>query len=221
MRGEAERLARWVRGRDGGQLAWHAGIIVAGAGAYGAAMGWWRAPEQGLQTAVKLPLIILLTTGGNALLNGMLAPLLGLNLSFQETLRTIVMSSAIAAAILGAFSPVTAYFAWSLPGPEATAEVSGGSYNLFLLAQVAAIAFAGVTANVQLWRLLTTLGGNAKVATRVLLAWLGGNLLLGGELSWVLRPFVGSPGMPIQFLRTNALEGNFFEAVWSALRHFL
>ena len=51
----------------------HVGVIVAGAGAYGAAMGWWRDPSQALFVAVKFPLIILLTAAGNALLNAMLA----------------------------------------------------------------------------------------------------------------------------------------------------
>ncbi|HKX61291.1 MAG TPA: hypothetical protein VJS65_05595, partial [Verrucomicrobiae bacterium] len=55
-------------------------LIAGGAGCFGAAVGSWRAPEQALYCAVKLPLILLLTTVGNGLLNAMLAPLLGLNL---------------------------------------------------------------------------------------------------------------------------------------------
>ena len=82
----------------------HAAVIVLGAGCYGAAMGWWRAPQQALFTAVKFPLILLLTAIGNALINGMLAPLLGLDIPFRRSFAAVVMSFAVASAILGAFA---------------------------------------------------------------------------------------------------------------------
>src|SRR5262245_33684142 len=79
--GDAGLIAGTVRTGDAREIAWHVGAIVLGAGLFGAAMGVWRSPMQALFTAVKFPLIVLLTTLGNALLNAMLAPLLGLNLS--------------------------------------------------------------------------------------------------------------------------------------------
>ena len=72
-----------------------------GAGLYGAAMGWWRDPLQALYTGIKLPLVILLTTLGNALLNGMLAPLLGLNVTFRQSLGAILMSFAVTSVVPG------------------------------------------------------------------------------------------------------------------------
>ena len=62
-----------------------------------------------------MPLIILLTTLGNAILNAMLAPLLGLNLGLRQSFLAILMSFAIASAILGAFSPLAAFMIWNLP----------------------------------------------------------------------------------------------------------
>jgi hypothetical protein len=47
-----------------------------------------------------------------------------------------------------------------------------------------------------------------------LLAWLAGNLFLGSQLSWILRPFIGSPNLPVQFVRDHPLNGNFYEAVF-------
>ena len=38
--------------------------------------------------------------------------------------------------------------------------------------------------------------------------------LVGAQMGWVLRPFIGSPDLPFQFFR--ARESNFFEAVLSA-----
>jgi hypothetical protein len=198
----------------------HIGIIVAGAGLYGAAMGWWRDPQQALYVALKFPLIILLTTGGNALLNAMLAPLLGLNLRFRESCSAILMSFAITAAILGAFSPLMAFMVWNAP-PMSPQAVSGPGYNLIKLSHVAIIAFAGVTGNARLFQLLAQLGGNRTVARRVLFAWLAVNLFLGSQLSWILRPFIGSPLLPVEFFRTAALHGNFYENVFHSLLQIL
>lgn len=192
-------------------------MIVLGSGCYGAAMGWWRAPEQALYVAIKFPLIILLTSCGNALLNGMLAPLLGLNIPFRQSFLTILMSFAIASAILGSFSPLIAFLIWNSPSIE-TVGRTGATYSLIMLTHVAVIAFAGIVANVRLRNLLRELGGG-RVANRVLFAWLVGNLFLGSQLSWIFRPFIGAPGLPLQFLRDHPLAGNFYEAVWRSLIH--
>lgn len=215
LRGDVDLLSRWSAVWDVRRMALQITVLILGAGSYGAAMGWWRDPQQALFTAIKFPLILLLTTAGNALLNAMLAPLLGLNLPFRQSLAAILMSFTIAAAVLGAFSPLIAFLAWNAPAIGSPA--SAGAYNLILLAHVAAIALAGATGNARLFQLLRRLGGSRAVAQRVLLAWLAGNLFLGSQLSWILRPFVGAPGLPVEFLRAAALQGNFYEAVFHAL----
>ena len=195
-------------------------VIVAGAGMFGAAVGIWRAPLQSFYTAAKFPLLILLTTLGTALLNGMLAPLLGLNLAFRQSIFAILMSFTIAAAILGAFSPLIFFLIWNTPPLSAHAQ-AGSAYSVVLLVQVGAIAFAGVAANLRLLQLLRRLSGSPVIARKILFAWLAGNLLLGSQLSWNLRPFVGSPGLPVEFLRQEAFQGNFFEAVFFATRQLV
>src|SRR5947207_881740 len=89
--------------------------IILGAGFYGAAIGSWRDGWQALYTGVKLPLVILLTTLGNGLLNGMLAPLLGLNTTFRQSLLLVLMTFAVASLILGALSPVAWFLIWNTP----------------------------------------------------------------------------------------------------------
>jgi hypothetical protein len=166
--------------------------------------------------AVKLPLIVLLTAFGNALLNGMLAPLLGVNIGLRQTFLGVLMSFTIAAAILGAFSPLTLFMVWNAPPLTSPPDSLRGAYALILLAHVMIIALAGITANVRLLLLLQQFGGRAK-ARRVLFAWLAGNFLLGSQLSWILRPFIGSPELRVEFLRAEAFQGNFYECVWRAL----
>jgi hypothetical protein len=39
--------------------------------------------------------------------------------------------------------------------------------------------------------------------------------LVGAQMGWVLRPFIGAPSLPFEWLR--ARESNFFEAVLRSL----
>jgi len=217
LRGELSSIAGWLERWHTGRFVLHLAVIILGAGLYGAAMGWWRDPQQALFTAIKFPLIILLTTIGNSLINAMLAPQLGLNIPFRQSFSAILMSFTVTAAILGAFSPVMAFMIWNAP-PISPETVQGATYNLIKLANVAVIAFAGTTGNARLFQLLARLGGSRTVALRVLVAWLAVNLFLGSQLSWILRPFIGAPNLPVEFFRDAALHGNFYENVFLSVQ---
>ena len=221
LRGEAGTVGPWLERWDTRRALLHLGVILLGAGLYGAAIGCWRSPLQALYTAGKFPLIILLTALGNTLLNAMLAPLLGLNFNLRQSLLAVLMSFAIAAAILGAFSPLMAFLVWNTPPLSQSLQAGALPYHFLKLSLVATIAFAGVAANLRLLGLLRRMSGNPAAAWRVLVAWLAGNLLLGSQLSWILRPFLGSPHLPVQFLRPNAFEGNFYESTFRSLTQLL
>src|SRR5205085_7462686 len=133
----------------------------------------------------------------------------------------ILMSFTIAATILGSLSPLVWFITWNLPDLQQGSVVSFHAHSFHLVTQIALIALAGLIANLRLVQLLQHLSGSTTVARRVLFAWLAGNLLLGSQLSWLLRPFVGSPGLPLEFLRKEAFHGNFFEAVGRALHSLL
>ena len=222
LRGEAAQLGFCADRRSPWRVPVGLTVIVFGAGMYGAGMGCWRAPLQALYVAIKFPLIILITTLGNAMLNAMLAPLLGLNISLRQSMLAVLFSFTVASAILGAFSPLTAFMVWNTPSLSGSAnDVSIGTYNFIQLTHVAVIAFSGVAGNLRLAQFLQRLSGNAVVARRVLLAWLVGNLFLGSQLCWILRPFIGAPGLPVEVLRASAFKGNFYEAVFSAVIRLL
>ena len=92
-------------------------------------------------------------------------------------------------------------------------------HNLIFLALVAAMALAGLAGNVRLYELLRQLSGSDGPARRTLCAWLAGNLLLGSQLAWILRPFVGSPDLPFTWFRPK--QGSFFEGVGKSLESLL
>jgi len=221
LRGQPEVLGEWIANWTAKRLLFCVTVIFVGAGLYGGAMGWWRAPEQGLIVAIKFPLIILLTTLGNALLNGMLAPLLGLNIGLRQSLLAILMSFTIASAILGSFSPLTAFVVWNAPPLSDSAQFSGRTYSYIQVMHVCIIAFAGTVANVRLVQLLRQFSGKIAVARRVLFAWLAGNLFLGSQLCWIFRPFIGNPYLEAAFFRPHPLQGNFYETVFMAIRRVL
>src|SRR6185295_15247585 len=144
-----------------------AAVIFAGAGLYGYTMGVGRAPLQGIYVGLKFPLIILLTTLGNTLLNAMLAPLLGLNISLRQSFMAILMSFSITSAILGAFAPVIGFLVWSLPPFSPELARSGGTYSFIMVTHVAVIAFAGIVGNLRLGKLLGAYSGSTQVTQRV------------------------------------------------------
>jgi hypothetical protein len=145
--------------------------------------------------------------------------LLGLNIRFYQSFSAIAMSFTVTAAILGAFSPVIAFLVWNAPGMSS--KMSGSAYSIILLAHVLTIALAGTTGNLRLFQLLLSFNSQRAAALRVLGAWLTGNLFLGTQLTWIFRPFIGSPGLPVQFLRPDAFHGNFYEAIFRAIHHIL
>ncbi len=221
LRGDAPAQSAWVETWSARRVMVCVGVIILGAGSYGGAMGYWRAPLQGLFVAIKFPLIMFLTTIGNALINAMLAPLLGLNLHFRQSLMAVLMSLTIASAILGSFSPLIAFLTWNVPSLTGGAKISGTTYGIIQLTLVGVIALAGITGNVRLLQVLRQFSGKPAIAYRVLFAWLAGNLFLGSQLTWILRPFIGSPDLPVQFLRESAFQGNFYETVFRALVHLI
>ena len=219
LRGDAAELAGWLADFNAGRALRCGALILIGGGIYGATVGLWRGPLQAAFTATKLPLLIFLTCGGNAVLNGMLAQLLGSGLSFRQTSFAILLSFASAAVVLGALSPLTFFVLQNAP-PLASAGALTG-HSVMLLTHVFVIAYAGVLANHRLLRLLEKISGSRLIARRVLFSWLTGNLFLGAQLAWTLRPFIGSPQLAVQFLRPDPLRGNFYEAVAHALGNLL
>jgi hypothetical protein len=210
LRGDAHRVADLLGKPKVSVLAGYAGVVLIGSGLYGATLGLWRGPLQAFYTAIKFPLVIFLTCIGNGALNGMLAQILGSRFLFRQTAGAILMSFAIAAIILAGFAPLTLFALFNAPPLDSKDA---------MLTHVFVIALAGVIANSRLLGVLRKFTRSEKVARAVLFSWLAGNLFLGAQIAWNLRPFIGSPKLAIEFLRSDPLRGNFYEAVWRALRH--
>jgi hypothetical protein len=211
LRAGPEGFHQWVMRRQMLLVAFCLASIVIGAGSYGTVMGGWRDFLQALYTGLKLPLVILLTTLGNGLLNGMLAPLLGLNVTFRQSLAAVLVSFAIAAIILGALSPVAWFIVWNTPPLTAGTTWLSPEYGFLQLTLAVFVALAGVIGNVRLLPLLRHWARTPAIARNVLFAWLAGNLFLGSQICWVLRPFIWDSKRPVEFIGPEGLHGSFLK----------
>jgi hypothetical protein len=221
LSGTPERLHELLTGPGTGLVWFCVAVICGGAGLYGAVMGSWCAALQALYVALKLPLLMVLTTFGNAMLNAMLAPLLGLDMSFRQSLTAVLMSFAIAALILGALSPVALFVAWNTPPLSGATSLSSPEYGFLQLTHAAFIAFAGTVGNLRLKPVLRQWTDRPAAARKVLLAWLAGNLFLGSQICWVMRPFIWDPARPVVFIGREYFHGSFYETVFEAARRLV
>jgi len=105
--------------------------ILLGFGVYGFTVGVWRSPAMGACVAIKLPLLVFLTLGLNAVLNTILGLLLGSGLGLRQTILCQLMSFAVAGLVLGSIAPVTLLMALDVPGPEDAAAGTSHAFSWF------------------------------------------------------------------------------------------
>ncbi len=184
--------------------------LAAGGAIYGAVLGMWRGGSQILFASLKLPLVLLVTCAITLFFLRLTAALLGLPLTTFGAANLTLRAMAIAAIVLASMAPVLWLFTLAAPRPGLSAQTA---HNLLFLLHTAAVAVAGCTGT---WALRSSLRQVAKKRSRarqVLVIWVIALALVGGEVAWAFRPFVGSIYLPSSFLRSDALEGNVYELV--------
>ena len=205
-------LDELVRGVDlGPKLMALTVSMAAGAAFYGAVLGLWRGGEQVAYAVIKLPLVLIFTATLTLVFNWMSAVLLGLPIRFAQVAVLTYLALAIAAVLLASLVPIVWLFTVSAPVPSLEARTT---HNLLYLWHTTVVAAAGLAGTVALWRALRSLARDPRQARRIFCAWLLAFALVGGEVAWALRPFVGSIYYPAAFLRDDALEGNVYEFIW-------
>lgn len=204
--------------RDGLALA---GFVVVACGLYGAVMAGWRSPRLSLVVAVKLPVLFLGTTAIVSVFNWMAASILGSGLRFRSTVFIVLASMAIGCWILISLAPVALFFLLSGVSPAGTHEELRYSHNVILLTHIAILGIAGVAGNAALLKGLRRVVNPRCPPHALFLSWLAAFAFVGCQLSWILRPFVGSPFYPVAFMRPDCLERNFYEFVFTEIVPFL
>lgn len=196
-------------------------FVLLSSAAYGAALAAWRSPELALYVAIKLPLLMVGTTVVVMMLNYVVAAGLGSGLGFAQVVAVTWGAMTVACWILLGLLPVTLFFTVGVASREGTHAQLTLTHNCLLLTHVLLIASAGLAGNAALREGLRRLVAPGCSTRLLYWCWLAAFTLVGCQLSWILRPFIGHPLMEVAFLRPDALEWNFFEYVLTVLREVL
>lgn len=188
--------------------------IVFGA-IYGAVLGSWHGPRLAAYVAIKVPLLMLSTAAITALFNWIVSALLGLRMRMAQTFALTLVPLAIASIVAASLAPVAWLFTQALPGPSPAQHTL---HNVLYLVHVALIAGAGIAGTATLRGVLVDVcNGDQRRARAVRFAWVAVYAFVGGEIAWMLRPFVGSVYLPVVFLRDDALDGNVYEFILTGI----
>jgi hypothetical protein len=138
------------------------------------------------------------------------ARLLGLPLRFGQVAVLTFLALAVGSVLLASLTPVAWLFTIGAPDPSPAARTA---HNLLYLLHTAFVGGCGLAGTVALWRAMALLDVPRRTVRAVYLLWIVGYALVGGEVAWILRPFVGSVYEPVVFLRQDALNGNVYEFI--------
>jgi hypothetical protein len=176
-------------------------------GAYGGLVGD-RLPQV-LFSAVKVPLLLLATFALSVPSFFVLNTLFGLRADFGRVLRALIAGQATLTIVLAAFAPYTAF--WYICFRDHRVAV------LFNGVIFASASFAGQWHLRRRYRCLAARDRRHRILLRV---WLVIYVFVGVQMGWVLRPFVGGPSLPPQFLREGAWSNAYVAVgrlIWDVL----
>lgn len=196
-------------------------FVAVACGLYGAVLAGWRSPRLCLYVAVKLPMLFLGTISVVAVFNWMTASILGSGLSFKSTVFTVFASMTIGCWILISLVPVSLFFLMSGVSYAGTHDELRYAHNSILMTHILVLALAGVGGNAALLKGLRSVVRPRCPAVGLFLVWLSAFAFVGCQMSWILRPFIGSPFYPVAFMRADCLARNFYEFVFAEVIPFL
>ncbi len=173
---------------------------------YGAVMGTYSGGAgprvlQVVYSAVKGPFLLTITFLLSLPSFAVINTLLGLRDDLARVVRALMATQAGLTIILASLAPITAL--WYL---------SGNAHEPAILFNGLMFAIASVSAQWMLRREYAPLIRSNPRHRWLLRTWLVIYVFVGIQMGWVLRPFIGSPGMPVQFFREGSWS-NAYEVV--------
>lgn len=181
---------------------------------YGAVMGSYGGldadrPWQMLYSGLKVPLLLSATFLLSLPTFFVVNTLLGLRSDFPGVVRALVSTQAGLTVVLASLAPITAF-----------AYISGLGYQSAILFNGLMFATASFSAQGLLRREYRGLIARNPAHRATLRAWLVVYVFVGIQMGWVLRPFIGDPGRPVQFFREDSWSNAYLAVlniVWRVL----
>jgi len=177
--------------------------ITMGATAF--SVGLDRGGLQMLSSAVKVPILYLLTLLVCYPVLFIILVLMGSKLSFVQTLALILLALTFNSVLLASFAPIVAFF-----------SITGSSYEFIKLLHVVVMTFSGFWGMATLYQGLREMCEKSnlypKRAVEIMRVWILVFGFVGTQMAWSLRPFIGNPHEKFAIFREGR-EGNFYSAV--------
>ena len=180
---------------------------------YGIVMGASHSFQQALSSAVKLPILFIVTliicTPSLYFFN----LLFGSRQTLPQSIALILTAMTTTSVLLLSFAPVTFFFL-----------ITTNQYQFFKLLNVAFFAIAGAMGVLFLWqgkRTLEQADSKESAGSRriIFLMWIALYAFVGSQMAWTISPFMGDPKMP--FILIAQRGGNFYTDVINSLRVLL
>jgi hypothetical protein len=166
---------------------------------YGAVLGVSNSLLQALSSAIKLPILYLITLAICLPTLYFFNLLFGSRLTLAQTFALIMTAIAVTAVLTLSFAPIALFFWLTAP-----------NYQFYKLLNVGILAVTGVAGLSFLWQGMRHVQKNEGLGVRSLILWIWIFIygFVGTQMAWTLRPFFGAPGLPFEILRD--LGGNFY-----------
>ena len=176
-------------------------------GAFGGVFGdrFWQV----VYSAIKVPLLLLVTFLISLPSFFVLNSLFGLRRDLGQAIRALVAAQAGVATVLVSLAPLT--LLW---------YASSADYQAAVLFNAAMFAVASLAVQWLLRGFYRPLIERNPLHRTLLWAWLVVYAFVGIQMAWILRPFVGSPTTPVEFFREDSW-GNAYvvvaQLIWQVL----
>lgn len=176
---------------------------------YGAVLGASSSAVQAVTSAVKLPLLFLLTLVICLPTLYLFNLVFGARLSITQALSLVLVTLTVTATLSLAFAPISLFFLITAP-----------DYAFLKLLNVGILALTGLVGvrflidGMRRLNRMTTAEDSTRTTTEqpvrsgLLYVWALLFGFVGTQLAWTLRPFFGSPAMKFEIFRK--IDGNFY-----------
>ena len=194
------------------EIANHLLLLVLFAMLYGAIMGSYNGPLQAVSSALKMPALLVLIIVVCFPAFFVIQTVLGSKLSVAQMTSIILVGFVVMTCIMVSFSSIVIFF-----------MITGDNYAFLKLLHVGIVTVAGLFGMRVIAEALQysceKKGVYPKTGVQVFRVWILILALVGAQLSWSLRPFVGNKNMPFQVFREKG--GNFYVDVAQSVGNML
>jgi hypothetical protein len=166
---------------------------------YGAILGISSSLLQALSSAIKLPILYLITLAICLPTLYFFNLLFGSRLTLAQTFALIMTAIAVTAVLTLSFAPIALFFWLTAP-----------NYQFYKLLNVGILSITGVAGLSFLWQGMRHVQKSEGMGVRSLILWVWIFVygFVGTQMAWTLRPFFGAPDLPFEVFRD--LGGNFY-----------